>query len=326
MPNVRVRAGGVRAAVAACVALAVAFWAFESRTSLAHVVGQVRALPAPSWPLIVAAVAAAATSYLCSAAALSAAAGRRLPLGRTVLVQLAAAAANRFTPGGIGGVAVNGRHLTAQGMSAGEASAAITLTAVTHVVVAIAGFLAFAPAVTRLAWVRSLSGLRGWGLLWVFVAVLTVVVLAGLGIRALVGRRPRHRRGRVAAFLADGLAALATAGRHPWRLGALLLTTAAVKVGNLVALLFAMCAFDGDIPDWRVATVYLVGVPAAEAVPTPGGLGTVDAVLVAGLTGVGGGTAAAVVAAVVVFRLLTFWAPIVPGAIASGVLRRRYAL
>ena len=321
MPNVRVRAG-VRTAVGACVVLAVAFWAFESRTSLAHVVGQVRGLPAPSWPLIVAAVVATATSYLCSAAALCAAAGRRLPIRRTVLVQLAAAAANRFTPGGIGGVAVNGRYLTTQGMSAGEASAAITLTAVMHIVVAIVGFLAFAPAVTRLAWVRSLSGLRRWGLPWVLVAVLSVAVLAGLGIRAL-GRR---RRGRAAAFLADGLAAVATAARHPWRLGALLATTAAVKVGNLVALLCAICAFDGDIPDWRVATVYLVGVPAAEAVPTPGGLGTVDAALVAGFSGVGGGTAAAVVAAVVVFRLLTFWAPIVPGAIASGLLRRRYAL
>ena len=321
MPNVRVRAAGARTAVGACVVLAVALWAFESRTSLAHMVGQVRGLPAPSWPLIVAAVTAAATSYLCSAAALCAAAGRRLPVGRTVLVQLAAAAANRFTPAGIGGAAVNGRYLTTQGMSAGEASAAITLTAMMHVVVAIAGFLAFAPAVMRLAWMRSLSGLRRWGLPWVLVAVIAVAVLAGLGFRAL-GRR---RRGRVAAFLADGLAELATAARHPWRLGALLATTAAVKVGNLVALLFAMCAFDGDIPDWRVATVYLVGVPAAEAVPTPGGLGTVDAVLVAGLTGVGG-TAAAVVAAVVVFRLLTFWAPIVPGAIASGLLRRRYAL
>ena len=321
MPNVRVRVAGVRAAVGACVVLAAVLWAFESRTSLAHVVGQVAALPAPSWPLIVVAVVAAATSYLCSAVALCAAAGRRLPLGRTVLVQLAAAAANRLTPGGVGGAAVNGRYLTTQGMSAGEASAAITLTAVMHVVVAIAGFLAFAPAVTRLAWVRSRFGLRGWGLLWVLIAVVAVALLIGLGIRAL-----RRRRGdRVAAFLADGLAALASAARHPWRLGALLVTTAAVKVGNLVALLCAMCAFDGDIPDWRVATVYLVGVPAAEAVPTPGGLGTVDAVLVAGLTGVGG-TAAAVVAAVVVFRLLTFWAPIVPGAIASGLLRRRYAL
>lgn len=315
-------AARVRTAVGVCVALAVAFWAFESKTTLAHVVDQVRGLPAPSWPLIVAAVVAVATSYLCSAAALCSAAGRRLPLGRTVSVQLAAAAANRFTPGGIGGAAVNGRYLTNQGMSAGEASAAITLTAVAHVVVAIAGFLAFAPAVTRVAWVRSLSRLRRWSLPWVLVAVLGVAALAGIGIRALA----RRRRGRIAAFLADGLAALASAARHPWRLAALLGATAAVKVGSLIALLCAMCAFDGDVPDWRVATVYLVGVPAAEAVPTPGGLGTVDAVLVAGLTGVAGGTAAAVVAAVVVFRLLTFWAPIVPGAVASGLLRRSYAL
>jgi uncharacterized membrane protein YbhN (UPF0104 family) len=321
-PIARVRAAaGLRAALGFWVICAGVVWAVESRTALAHVVDQIRSLPVPSWPLIVAAVVATATSYGWSAAALCAAAGRRLPLRRTLLIQLASAAANKLTPGGVGGAAVSGRYLTTQGLSAGETGAAITLTAIAHVVVAIAGVLAFAPGVTRITWVRSLLASRGWGVAWVAIALPAIAVLVWLGARTL----RRRSRGRVAVFVADGLAALAIAVRHPWRLTTLLATTSAVRVANLVALLCAMWAFDGDIPDWRVATVFLVGVPAAEAIPTPGGLGTVDAVLVAGLTGVGG-TAATVVAAVVVFRLLTFWAPILPGVLASGLLHRRYAL
>ena len=99
---------------------------------------------------------------------------------------------------------------------------------------------------------------------------------------------------------------------HPARLATLIVCTAAVKSSNLLALYAALWAFDGDVATWRVAVVYLVGATAAEIVPTPAGLGTVDAALIAGLvtTGVGGG---ATLAAVIVYRLLSFWAPIVPG-------------
>jgi uncharacterized membrane protein YbhN (UPF0104 family) len=162
-----------------------------------------------------------------------------------------------------------------------------------------------------------------WQAPLIIVAIVGVAAAVWFGTRRL---RARHRGGRFAGFLVDARTALASAARHPWRLLALLAATAAVKAANLAALLAATWAFDGDVRDWRVATVYLVGVPAAEAIPSPGGLGTVDAVLVAGLTGIGGGTVAAVIAAVAVFRLLTFWGPILPGTIASGLLRRSCAL
>lgn len=111
----------------------------------------------------------------------------------------------------------------------------------------------------------------------------------------------------------------------PLRVGLLLLTVAGVKAANLLALIAALWAFDGDVATWHVIVVYLVGATAAEAVPAPGGLGTVDAVLLGGLVGTGV-SAAAPVAAVAVYRLLSFWAPIVPGLIASGVLHRRMAI
>ena len=68
-----------------------------------------------------------------------------------------------------------------------------------------------------------------------------------------------------------------------------------------------------------------VGRVAASAIaaasPTPGGLGAIEAALVAGLTGVGLGSGAAV-SAVLTYRLATYWLPVAPGWIALNLLQR----
>jgi undecaprenyl-diphosphatase len=60
----------------------------------------------------------------------------------------------------------------------------------------------------------------------------------------------------------------------------------------------------------------------AAASPTPGGLGVIEAALVAGLTGVGLGSGAAV-SAVLTYRRATYWLPVAPGWIALNLLQRR---
>ena len=59
--------------------------------------------------------------------------------------------------------------------------------------------------------------------------------------------------------------------------------------------------------------------------PTPGGLGAVEAALSAGLTAAGLPGAAAV-SAVLLFRLLTFWLPVPAGWGALSYLQRHGAL
>lgn len=74
-----------------------------------------------------------------------------------------------------------------------------------------------------------------------------------------------------------------------------------------------------------MALAYLVGMAVSSAAPTPGGLGVAEAALVAGLVGVGVATAPAV-AGVLLFRLLTFWLPTAPGALALRRLRTTGAI
>jgi uncharacterized protein (TIRG00374 family) len=70
-----------------------------------------------------------------------------------------------------------------------------------------------------------------------------------------------------------------------------------------------------------VIVVYLFGSTVGGAAPTPGGLGAVEAALVAGLTAAGTDPNLAV-AGVLSFRLLTYWLPIPLGYLALHRLRR----
>jgi uncharacterized protein (TIRG00374 family) len=87
------------------------------------------------------------------------------------------------------------------------------------------------------------------------------------------------------------------------------------------ALYASVRAFTPEAAFATVAVVYLAGSVIGQAAPTPGGLGAVEAAIAAGLTasGIDAGVA---VSATLLFRLLTFWFPTIPGWIAFRNLQR----
>jgi uncharacterized protein (TIRG00374 family) len=78
------------------------------------------------------------------------------------------------------------------------------------------------------------------------------------------------------------------------------------------------------LPPVQVGAAYMAARLVAYAAPTPGGLGALEAGLVAGLTALGtpAGPATAT-SAVLVYRLRTFWLSIPLGAAALGIVQRR---
>ena len=94
-----------------------------------------------------------------------------------------------------------------------------------------------------------------------------------------------------------------------------------VTLSYVIAFNFSALAFDIDLRFASIGAVYLIGSAIATAAPTPGGLGAAEAALIGGLIAVGVDKEAAV-AAVFLFRLGTFWIPILPGYIAFSWLRR----
>jgi hypothetical protein len=99
--------------------------------------------------------------------------------------------------------------------------------------------------------------------------------------------------------------------------GSVLITLA--YVGALAA---SIQAFGGGPGIILIGAVYMGAAAIAAAAPSPGGLGAIEAALVAGLTGVGMAAGPAV-SAVLLYRLATYWLPVAPGWLSWRALLRQ---
>jgi len=256
----------------------------------------------------VAALAASATTFVGAALAIEGSVATSLPFGANVGTQLAAAFAGFATPAQLGGMALNTRFMQRNGVDSPVAVAAVGLNAITAVLVHFALLVAFA------IW----SGSNGLGKIHLpgrtILIVLGVIALSAAVFGALpAGRRLIIDRG--APFLRQAASGLADVGRHPVKILELVGGAVAVTAGNLIALTFAVQAMGGGVSIATIGFVYLTAAVVSSAAPTPGGLGAVEATLVAGLHSTGMGSSGAL-GAVLLFRLATFWLPILPGLIA----------
>ena len=154
------------------------------------------------------------------------------------------------------------------------------------------------------------------------ILVVIAVVLALVGLVAATRWGRRILRTHVLRFLKDSWASMVTLARSPTKMATLLGGSTLVTLAYICALAAAVAAFDGGVTFAQVGAVYLGASMIAAAAPTPGGLGAMEAALVAGLTGVGMESGIAV-AAVLSYRLLTYWLPILPGWLSFQVLERR---
>jgi uncharacterized protein (TIRG00374 family) len=100
------------------------------------------------------------------------------------------------------------------------------------------------------------------------------------------------------------------------------LASAALTATHVMA--FAFCAWAvGAHPSYLALTVvYLAAASAGSLSPTPGGIGAVEAAMVAGLVAAGVDLPAAT-AATVLSRLASVWLFAIPGWLAAWSMRRR---
>ncbi len=140
-----------------------------------------------------------------------------------------------------------------------------------------------------------------------------------------------YRRKRFVRKLATGPATVSTGVRtamdyvrHPRR-GALAVSGAVgFWAANIAVLWASFQAFDGNVPIAVLIQGFFVGM-AANLVPSPaGGVGSVDAGMIAAFVLFGVSTAA-VFPAVLMYRVIAFWLPIPPGIVAYFQLRRTVA-
>jgi uncharacterized membrane protein YbhN (UPF0104 family) len=269
-------------------------------------------LRAADWRWAALALALSAVTYLGAAWSLSGYVPGRLKFRPLILAQLAGSFVTLVTPAAVGGAALNIRYLQRQKIPAAVAAASVGLSQVVAFVLHLLLLVVFA----------AITGSQAHSLqppTWVYfvIAGLIIIVLTVVAIPA--GRR--LLRARLAPVLGQVLPRLLAVTQQPRKLaegigGALLLTAA-----YILCLDACIRALGGSLPLASTAVVYLTGAALGSAVPTPGGLGAVEAALSAGLTAAGlPGTIA--VSAVLLFRTLTFWLPVPVGWGAFNYLER----
>ncbi|WP_229811827.1 lysylphosphatidylglycerol synthase transmembrane domain-containing protein [Streptosporangium pseudovulgare] len=274
-------------------------------------------LSSAKWGWTVVALAAAMLSYLAAALMLKGFVPEKLPLGRTVLVQFAGSFVKLVAPAAVSGVAINTRYLQKRGIPPGQAVASVGASQVIGLAFHIGLLLLFA-YVTGSRTAESFTPSRTLVFALLAVALVTLVVLGVPRLRRLVTSRVRSLFSGVVPRLLDVL-------QTPSKLfegfaGTLLLT-----IFFVTCLDASIRAFGGSLDFTAVAIVFLAGNAIGSAAPTPGGLGAVEVSLAAGLT-LAGLPKEIATSAVLLFRLFTFWLPVLPGWASFAYLQRHEAL
>ena len=268
------------------------------------------------WAYVPALIALAVAHYVLAAIALRAAVGTRLPLLDTVMTQFTAAAANRVTPSGLGGSAVNVRFLTCHGI---PLRAAIAAVAAMHVLGGLADLPMIAVA-SPLAGGEVLTSLYEAAADW---RVLVIAAASGVAAVTVLLRRHRRRTDDDDGRWADARAGVAGLVRRPRDLFITMAASAATTLSMGIAFALSVLAVPGAAEPGRVGVLigaYLIGGSLSGLVPVPAGLGSTEAVLVGMLVALDVATGPAI-QSVMLFRLITHWAPV-----PIGVLTARRAL
>ncbi|AWZ10282.1 TIGR00374 family protein [Streptomyces sp. ICC1] len=298
--------------------IAGAFGAYFLITQLAHVDFGTTISDA-RWGWVGAALGFSALTYFAAAMSLLGFVPERVPFLRTVLAQVAGSFVKLVAPAAVGGVALNTRFLQRAGIRPGLAVASVGASQLfglaSHILLLLSfGYLTGTEKTPEMTPSRTVIA----GLLTV--AVLVLVVTAVPFLRKFVATRVRALFAGVVPRMLDVL-------QRPQKL--------LTGIGGMLLLTgcFVMCldasirAFGGGeaISYASIAVVFLAGNALGSAAPTPGGIGAVETTLTLGLiaAGLDGQVAAA---SVLLFRVMTFWLPVLPGWISFNFLTRKEAI
>ncbi|WUV84836.1 lysylphosphatidylglycerol synthase domain-containing protein [Streptomyces sp. NBC_01476] len=269
------------------------------------------------WRWAVIAVLGSAASYVAAACALAGFVPERLSLLRTVQAQVAGSFVKLVAPAAVGGVALNTRYLQKAGVRPGLAVASVGASQLvglgSHVMLLMTfGFITGTEKTPSLSPSRTvMAGLLTAGVLVLVVATVPV-------LRKFVSTRVRALFAGVVPRMLDVL-------QRPAKLLTGIGGTLMLTVCFVICLDGCVRAFGGHLSYAAIAVVFLAGNALGSAAPTPGGVGAVELALTGGLIAAGLPKEVAT-PAVLFFRLLTFWLPVLPGWLSFTHLTRKGAL
>ena len=213
----------------------------------------------------------------------------------TVAIQVAISTLNKLLPAGIGGISANYIYLTNNRHSKAQAASVVAANSIIGVV---ANLLLMAILVLFVPLKSFRFKLASPKL------VLIAAIVIGLAIIVILfyPKLRRYLRRNVKMILKN----LSEYRFHKAKLSYGILCQMALTLFYVLALDYSLKAVGGYLPLSSVMLVYSFGVWLGAAIPAPGGVGSVEAGLAGGLIAFKTSLAHAV-AAVLIFRLISFW-------------------
>lgn len=271
-----------------------------------------------NWWWAAGALGASLVTYVGSALTIRPFSPVRVSPVRWLAAQFAATFVTLVAPAAVGSAGMNVRLIQKAGAPSPLAIASVGVSTVVSLVTTVVAFVAitvFSQENTGLDLAAPSSGVLGIAGAVLFLILVAFVVPF---TRRLILARLRPTWESIGPRLLDVL-------RDPKRLmlgvGGSLLTSLAYAV----TLWVAVRAYGQEIPIAAAVVVYLGAGLLGSVAPTPGGIGAVEAALVAGLSAVGVPADAALPAALL-YRTVTFWLPTLPGWVAFQWLQARDAI
>jgi len=258
------------------------------------------------------ALVAALATYLCAAGLYMLLATKRLRFWRTLTVQFAGNFSNRLLPAGIGALGVGFDFLRRQGHSK---TTAISVLATNNVLGYVGHALLFALLV-----VLTRPELKPVHLTHASLRVILVVGLLTMIVIVALLRTYGQRLTRAGKELTK---LLRTYRQQPSRIIGALLCSMALTACYVLCLYACTQGIDLGLSFVTIFIVMTLGVLGGTVTPTPGGLGGAEAGIVAGLT-LYGTTANEALAVALLYRLFTFWLPLVFGSVAFVIAGKRH--
>ncbi|MCX7619475.1 MAG: flippase-like domain-containing protein [Acidimicrobiales bacterium] len=282
-----------------------------------------RTLADAKWQWLVPLLFSQGVTYIGAGIAMAGSVPDRVPMLPMMRAQVAAAFVDVLAPASVGGMTLNTRFLQRRGVDSGVAVAGVGLNAlgglVAHLLL-LGVFLLWVGSATSVETELTSEPAPSSSPVGTIVLVaVAVMAVAGLLLALPFTRRMVVRR--VAPLLAQAKTGLVELAKRPRKIAMLIGGSTVVTLGFLGALVCSIEAFGGGVSIAHIGVAYLIASSVAIVAPTPGGLGAVEAALIAALTGLGMSSDKAV-SSVFLFRGVTFWLPVVPGWLTFHLMQR----
>ena len=228
---------------------------------------------------------------------------RPLRLRETFLIQLAASFVGRLLPAGLGGLGLNGLYLYRRKHSPAEATAVVSVNNLIGMGAHL--LLLVSLVVVRPDMLSSLASRQTSSIPWLLVSIAIMLLIVSIFLPVV--------RKKLLRFISNLIISLRR--ERPSKLFGALLLAGALTITYTTMLYVSARAVGVQLSPEQSFIVFSIGMLAGTATPTPGGLVGAEAGLYAGFTAYGVLDVQAG-AAVLTFRLVSYWLPLLPGVIA----------